>query len=269
MKPSNLIPWFTCLMILALLAATPLPALAQDSAPASPTPQPLTLYTQYPSQMIGFGEVVTVSLKLKAGKPQTVRLEVQNLPAGWTASFRGGTKIIDAVYVDGKGEASVDLRLEQPADVQAGKYEIAVAAIGEGEKAELLLRFTINEKLPPRLSLKVNGLPNKRGAPSATFNFTLDLKNEGGEDLLATLSTTQLENAQVTIQSGGQDVTELQLAANETKSLTVKIDPLVNLEAGRYSVTVQAAAGEVKAQQEFRGPMGAFRARPTPGRTTR
>jgi len=55
---------------------------------------------------------------------------------------------------------------------------------------------------------------------------------------------------QISIQSSGQDVTELQLAANESKSLTIKAEPLVNLQAGKYSFTVQASAGDVK--QNFR-----------------
>jgi uncharacterized membrane protein len=132
--------------------------------------------------------------------------------------------------------------------VKAGKYELAVVASGEQEEVELPLRFTIQEKLPARLSLSVDGLSIKRGTPSSTVNFTATLKNEGGEDLLVVLSATQLENMQISIQSGGQDVTELQLAANESKSLTIKADPLVNLQAGKYSFTVQASAGDVKTE---------------------
>jgi len=139
------------------------------------------------------------------------------------------------------------LRLEQPEDVKAGKYELTVVASGEREKAELPLSLTIQEKLPPRLSLTVDGLPTKRGAPNAAVNFTASLKNEGGEDLLVTLSATQPENVQVKVQSAGQDVTEVELAANETKNLTIKAEPLIRLDAGKYPFNVQAVAGDVKA----------------------
>lgn len=251
MKHKKILSLFGLVLIITLLFSTPIPAQAQQEQPESKEAGPLTVYTQYPSRMIGFGEVVTVPLKLRSGIAQTVGLEVKNLPEGWNASFRGGSQIVDAVYVDGENEASVDLRLEPPADAKAGKYEMTVAALGDREKAELKLRFTIKEKLPPRLSLTVDGLPTKRGAPSTTFTFSASLKNEGGEDLLVTLTPTQPENIQVTIQSAGQEVNELEMSANEAKSLTIKADPLVTLAAGRYPFTVQAAAGDVKAELEL------------------
>jgi len=231
-------------LVFALLLSLPIQVQAQDT-------QPLSIYTPYPSRMIGFGEVVTVPLKLRSSTAQTVGLEVRNLPAGWSASFRGASQIVDAVYVDGKNEASVDLRLEPPADAKAGKYEMTLVAVGDGEKAELKLRFTIKEKLPPRLSLTVDNLPIKRGSPSTTFTFTATLKNEGGEDLQVVLSATQPKNMQVTIESGGQDIPELELAANESKTLTIKADPYVNLEAGKYPFLVTAAAGDVKSELEL------------------
>jgi uncharacterized membrane protein len=251
MKHNKILSLFGLVMIITLLFSTSIPAQAQEGQPESKVAEPLTVYTQYPSRMIGFGEVVTVPLKLRSGTAQTVGLEVKNLPEGWNASFRGGSQIVDAVYVDGKNEASVDLRLESPVDAKAGKYEITVVAMGDREKAELMLRFTIKEKLPPRLSLTVDGLPTKRGTPSATITFNASLKNEGGEDLLVTLSSTQPENIKVTIQSAGQEINELEIPANESKSLTIKADPLVTLAAGKYPFTVQATAGDIKAELEL------------------
>jgi uncharacterized membrane protein len=235
-------------LLLTLTFALSSPALAQESQPGSATPQPLLLYTQYPSRMIGLGETVTLPLKLRAGVAQVVSLEVQGLPEGWTATFRGGSQIVDAVYVDGVADASVDLRLETPSNAEPGKYELKVIGSSKREQTELIINLTIKEKLPPRLSLTTDGLPTKRGTPNSAVTFTLNLKNEGGEDLIAELSATQPENVQVTIQSGGQDVTELELAPNETKNLTVKATPLVRLEAGNYSFSVQAIAGDVSAQ---------------------
>lgn len=241
MKHNRIISLFGLLLAAALLLAAPQPALAQEA-------QPLSIFTAYPSRIIGFGEVVTFPLKVQSSAAQTVQLAVKGLPEGWIASFRGGGQIVDAVYVDGANEASVDLRLEQPDTVKAGKYELTVVANGSHEKAEMPLSLTIQEKLPPRLSLTVDGLPTKRGTPSTAINFTASLKNEGGEDLLVALSATQPENVQVKIQSAGQDVTEIELAANETKTLTIKAEPLIKLDAGKYPFNVQAVAGDIKSE---------------------
>lgn len=250
MKRTKAFSLFGLLLIFVLLFSTPVRALAQgleDSTDA----QQLSIFTQYPSQIIGFGEVVTMPLKLRSGTAQTVKLAVSNLPEGWSASFKGGSRIVDAVYIDGVNDAQVDLRLEPLPESAAGTYEFKVTATGETGRAELNLTFTIKEKLPPNLLLTIDGLPTKRGAPSATFTFSTNLKNEGGEDLLVVLSATQPQNIQVTIQSAGQEVTELQLAANESKTLTIKADPLVNLEAGKYPFVVQATAGDIKTELEL------------------
>lgn len=243
--------FLTALVLLSLLAATTTTAFAQEEQPTPPEPTPLTIYTDYPSQMIGFGEVVTLPLKLRADKAQIVELSIQNLPEGWNASFRGGSRIVESVYVNSTNEAKVDLRLEPPAEVEPGEYDLIVNAIGAGEKSALNLSFTVKEKLPPRLTLSVDGLPTKRGSPNTTFNFTANLKNEGSEDLIVTLAATQPQNIQVSIESGGQDVNELELAANESKSLTIKADPLINLEAGEYPFAVEATAGDVKTSLEL------------------
>lgn len=251
MNRKHIFSILTALLALTLLLAMPVPTLAQESQPESPQLQPLILYTQYPSRMIGFGETVNLPLKLRSTTPQTITLELEDLPSGWAASFRGGSQIVDAVFVDGETEASVELRLETPTDVEAGAYELIVVARGERQRSELPVKLTIKEKLPPRLSLTIDGLPTKRGTPTGTLNYSVTLKNEGGEDLLTSLSATQPEDIQISIESGGQDVTEIELPANESKTLTVKADPLVSLEAGKYPFTVQAAAGDVSTQLDL------------------
>lgn len=251
MKRSMALSISGALLALALLFVPVHPVIAQTDQPQSGSAESLLLYTQYPSQMIGFGEVVTVPLKLRAGEAQVVTLSVRDLPEGWEASFRGGSKIVDAVYVDGENEATVDLRLEPPESVEAGRYEVTVLARGDGESAELPLAFTVAEKLPPRLSLNIDGLPTKRGTPKDTTTFTVELVNDGGEDLVVRLSAVEPKNVRITFQSGGQDVTELELAANETKSISVRAQPLVALEAGRYPITVQASAGDVSTELEL------------------
>lgn len=250
MNRTRFLTLFGWLLILALLFPAPISALAQGQTDSTSTQQ-LIIYTQYPSQMIGFGEVVTLPLKLKSGSAQTVMLVASNLPDGWNVSFHGGSRLVDAVYVDGVNEAEVDLRIDPPADVKAGKYKFTVVATGPSEKSELPLSFTVAEKLPPSLSLAVDGLPTKQSSPNASVTFNATLKNEGGEDLVVTLSATQPDNIQVTIKNSGQNVTELQLAANETKNLTITADPLVDLQAGNYPFTIEAMAGDVKADLDL------------------
>ncbi len=242
----RLLPISLILMLIALFVL-PVPVQAQDETPSTG----LTISTTYPSQIIGFGEVVTMTLKLQADSPQMVTLEVAGLPEGWEASFRGGSRIVDAVYLDGENTVNVDVRIEPPETMEAGKYNMKVVARGRNQTAEMPITLTVKEKLPPRLTLDMDGLPVQRGTPTTTFRYTVTLKNEGGEDLTVALSADQPTNMQVRFESAGQTVTELQLAANESKSLTVVAEPLITLEAGRYDFRIYARAGDVEAAMDL------------------
>ncbi|GIV62854.1 MAG: NEW3 domain-containing protein [Chloroflexota bacterium] len=242
----RLLPISLVLMLMVLFVL-PVPVQAQEGTPVTG----LSISTTYPSQIIGFGEVVTLTLKLRADSPQMVNLEVVGLPDGWEASFRGGNRIVDAVYLDGETTVNVDVRIEPPANPEAGKYTLKVVAKGATQTAEMPITLTVKEKLPPRLSLDMDGLPIQRGTPSTTFRYTVTLKNEGGEDLTVSLSADQPTNMQVRFESAGQTVTEMQLAANESKTLSVVAEPLITLEAGRYPFKIYARAGDVEASMDL------------------
>lgn len=218
---------------------------AQETTPVAVNT--LTVFTAYPSQEIGIGESVTIPLKLEVTtEPQTVQLSMKEIPEGWTATFRGGGKIINSVYVQPGNQASVDLRLEQPADAPSGKHHFVVLASGEDLKAELSLDLIIREKLPPKLTFSTE-LPELQGTPSGTFRYTVTLKNEGDEDLNVSLQAQSPASMLVRFKLSGQEVTSLPLSAGESKSLSIEAQPLQELTAGKYPITIQAQSGETQA----------------------
>ncbi|HIE39278.1 MAG TPA: hypothetical protein EYH30_09775 [Anaerolineales bacterium] len=106
--------------------------------------QSLTVFTRYPAQEVAIGENVTFGLTLRAeAVGQTVRLATGDLPEGWTATFKGGGKVIRAAYIEPGRDTSVDLRIELPEDVQPGTYHFSVIVRGEGEKVELPLELVV------------------------------------------------------------------------------------------------------------------------------
>jgi len=134
-----------------------IPALAQGSPQHKDASQGLTVFTRYPALMAEPGGTVSLSLTMRSSglPPQVVRLDVQDIPEGWTATFRGGGRIVQAVYVAPDNTASVDLKLEPPEGVSSGTYRFLVTARGEDAEAELPIELTIKEKLPPKLKLLI------------------------------------------------------------------------------------------------------------------
>lgn len=231
--------------VLALLAGISQSAQAQTPTPEAPV---FTLSTTYPGQTIGLDEDVTLSLRLRSTYPaQIVRLEVRDVPQGWTASFRGGGRIVQSVFVDPTATASVDLRLEPPAGVQPGTYRFLVLARGEGVQAELPIELTVREKVPAKLSMETSDLLTIKGAPTTTFRWNLTLKNDGDEDLSVNLSANLPAGFQVTFRYSGQEVSNLPVEANRSKSVSAEVKAFIEPKAGTYPITFRAEAGNLSA----------------------
>jgi uncharacterized membrane protein len=240
-------------LLLVVVAAAGAPvALAQEGeeseAPPAAVPEELTLSTLYPVQEVALGENVTFEFTLRGGQePQIARLEVQDLPEGWTAHFRGGGDVIRAAYVEPETGATFELRVEPPAGVEAGTYGFTVVAEGDGETSSLPIELIVAEKVPPRLAFEVD-LPTLRGAPDSTFRYDVSLKNEGDEDLSVNLTANTPPGFQAAFKLSGKDVTNVPLAANENKSISVEVQAFGEVPAGDYPVTVVAQGGDVQAE---------------------
>lgn len=233
------------MLVTLFLFAVCVPGFTQGEQPPDGS-EPLMVFTRYPGQEIAVGENVTFDLTLRGSTPQTAQLEVEDLPDGWTAIFRGGGKVIRSAYVEAGGSTSVDLKLDLPPDVQPDTYRFRVVARGEAERAELPIELTVKDKLPPNLTFEVD-LPTLRGTPDTDFRFNVTLKNEGDEELSVNLSASAPPEFLVTFKSGGQEVTSIPIGANESKRLSVEANPFAEVPAGTYQFEVQAQGGDVQA----------------------
>ncbi len=238
------------IVVLTLLAAMPQLALAQTS-PETEKPTfevgALALTTAFPNQTVEMGENVNIDLKLRTStEPQTTQLEVIELPEGWKASFRGGVKIISAAYVEPGTDTNITLKLEPPENVKAGTYRFVVRAKSNRAESTLPLEITVQEKLPPSLSFTVD-LPTLRGKPNTTFRYNATLKNEGDENLAVNLMADAPPGFMVTFKMTGQEVTNVPLDANQSKSISIEARAFPDLAAGSYPITVRAEGGEANA----------------------
>jgi uncharacterized membrane protein len=242
--------WMSLLLIVPLLFGVMAPSVALAQVPEDPDiPSPaLTIFTGYPAQETEIGQIVTFPLTLRVAGPtsQVVQLEMEEAPEGWTGTFRGGGRVIDAVYVEAEEDATAELRLEPPKDISPGTYRFVVLASGEGAKAELPIELTVAEKLPPSLELSVE-LPTLKGTPTTTFRYQATLRNSGDEDLAVNFATDVPAGFEATISSSGQEVADLPLKANESKRLEIAVKPYGDVPAGQYPITLEALGGEAQA----------------------
>lgn len=238
------------LVVLALIVAGS-SVIAQDEQPRGPL-QELLLFTDYPSQVVGSGEGVTLDLSLRTDtEPQIVSLEVLDLPENWTASFRGDGRIVESVFVQPEDVASVDLRVEPLEGIMPGTYTFNVVARGKGTVSELPVALTVEEQAPASLAFEVD-LPNVRGKPSSTFRYNLTLKNEGDTDLTVDLQASAPPFFSVVFKSGTQEVTNIPVKANGSERISVEAKGLTStIPAETYPITVVARGDDTEATIEL------------------
>ncbi len=245
--------WLAITMLVFSMAGAA-PAFAQSDQPGSSAPQAnapgIQLLTRFPAQEVAIGESVTLSLKLRtSAEPRVVRLAAQDLPEGWTATFRGDGRVIQAATVDPKEDVAVDLSITPPQDAKAQTYRFTVAALGENSEnvaAQLPVELTVKEKVAPSLQFNVE-LPTLKGKPDTSFSYSATLKNESDEDTTVNLVAEAPQGFQVSFKSSGQDVTSVPLKANESKSVSIEAKAFDRVPAGEYKFPVTAQGDKLRA----------------------
>lgn len=232
------------LFIAGLAFGATSPVLAQEGTP----PGSLWISTSYPSMEVGIGETVNLTLNVRSPIAQTVRLEVANLPDGWTAEFRGGGRVIHSVYVPQDETSTVDLRVTPAADVRAGTHELEVIAEGSGQRAEFPIELIVRDKLPAQLTFETD-FPTIRGGSDSPFNFSTTLRNEGDEDISVVLAADAPRELAVNFKSGGKDITNLptDVKSGGSQTISIEVQPLTVLPVGSYPITILAQGENAEA----------------------
>lgn len=234
----------------ALLLATSLctPALAQDADQPQEDPAGLIAFVDYPARRVAVDDSVTFNLTLQSGAaPETVHLEVEGLPEGWDATFRGGGDVIEAAHVESDSERSVNLRVMVPQDAAIETYSFSIIARGESETIEVPVQLNVQEKMPPSLSFEVD-LPTLKGKADTTFRYDVTLRNDGNEELSVNLVAEAPQGFQVNFTLTGKEVSSFPIAPGERKRLDVEVQPSDDTPGGTYEIGVLAEGGMARAE---------------------
>jgi len=231
------------LSLVGLLVALLAPAGAVSAAS-------LTLTTPYPAVAVAPGSKVSFELTVKPPTAQQVRLQVGSVPAGWTATLRGGGYVVDGVYADPASPPTVRLDVTVAPDAADGTVRIPVTATAGGEVARLEIEIRVTAAAGGQVAMTTD-FPELRGPSGATYRFNLTLSNETAQDLTFGLSasgpdgwdvqvrpTSQSQAASAVVNAGSSAGIELTAAAPDGAA------------AGTYPISVTATSGEVKVEQQ-------------------
>lgn len=192
----------------------------------------------------------TISLKLHnyGLPPEPVTLSVSGVPAGWTAAFLGGGQPVGAAMAATGELVDLQLRLDISEKSTSSSANLVLHADGKTVKTDLPLTVNLGNDLPVNLSVKAE-LPSLRGSPSTSFSYNLQVRNDSGKDILASLAAAlpQGFQASFTKQYDQQEISSLPIKAGETVTVAMKIKLPDNVTAGNYDLEGKVSAAGVEA----------------------
>jgi uncharacterized membrane protein len=235
-----------------LLFSLVTPTFAAENPP--PDVKGLYLLTDYPAVSVRPGTTSNVTLQLKnyALAPARLALTLSGVPAGWTATLLGGGQPVAAAMPATNESVSLTLRLEVPKSAAIGSHTLTVNADGGSTHASLPIQVTLAKELPAKLSLQPQ-LPQLRGSSSASFEYTLSIKNDSGKKLLVSLAAEAPHNFDATFTEayGSQELSAIPVDAGQSKDVKLKIRPPNTIGAGHYEVTAKIAAEDASASTKL------------------
>ncbi|NLV71823.1 MAG: hypothetical protein GXY46_04350 [Actinobacteria bacterium] len=201
-----------------------------------------TLSTPYLAMTVQPGQTVTIDLSITDTVAQRLDLSVQGVPDGWEASVLGGGRPISAVMTDPEDELSLDLQVKLPPEAVEGTETLTVVARAGATTVSLPIALTVSqvEGGTTELTAEYAAL---RGPATATFTYTLTLKNSTLEERTYNLSAEGPENWTLSLTPSGatQETPTVSVQSQGTQKLQFKVTPPTRVEIGTYDLRVTAS----------------------------
>jgi uncharacterized membrane protein len=189
------------------------------------------------------------SVKNDSAKKELVSLNAQ-VPQNFQASFTEGyaSQEISSIPIDPGQSKDLKVKVQPPADITAGNYQVKITAAAANLSADLPLSMEITGQPHLRLSGKDDRLS---GSAEAGKSSTVDLvlSNDGSAPAQnIAISASAPSQWNVTFSDKSID----QLAPGETKTVTAFLEPPSKALAGDYMTTFRANAGGESSSADFR-----------------
>ncbi len=171
-------------------------------------------------------------------------------PTGWETYLSYEGYAIRELNLQAGQTIKLTLKVSVPANASRGNNTITLVAY-DGQGAASSLKFTIEYAAPPTPPPGVTlttVYPTLSGPSGTSFEFTVNVKNTGGEDDVFTLIASSPQGWVVTFrpQFETKQITSLSLKADESKTITVSVTPPPTTESGIYNITVTAASAKTQ-----------------------
>ncbi|MFC1967972.1 NEW3 domain-containing protein [Chloroflexota bacterium] len=254
-----------------LLAALFLASLAGIGNPrASMAAEPELIMAVEPERSISLS---TTFLDITIGKEQDVKLSIMasnrgevdedmeitisSAPEGWEARLTdrdwGTPYSVRGLHIAAGEEEpkTIYFQTQPPAQVEQGDYTFILKAIATDKQVESSLKISIRveEKATVLEKVKLSTTyPVLRGPSGASFEFGVDIVNEGSEDHSFDLSATAPPQWEISFRPSYEQkqISTIGIKARETQKIEVELSPPEDAPPGNYVIPIEASSGNIK-----------------------
>lgn len=214
----------------------------------------LYLMTDYPAVTVRPGTTSNIPLRLQnyGLGPERYQLSISGVPSGWTATLLGGGQPVAAAMPAPDASVALQLRLDVPANADLSEQKLTVKAEGQGNQATLPLNVALARELPAKLTV-TSKLPSLRGSPKSNFEYTLNIKNDSGRNLVASFAAEAPANFETSFTEayGSQELSSIPIDAGQSKDIKLKVRPPSTIDAGHFPVHVTVSAEDASAKTDL------------------
>ena len=218
-------------------------------APTMKAENGILLYTPYTSVSVPPGETVDYSIDVKntGSSLRNVAIYVTRPGKSWSTALKAGGYNIRQISVLPGEKKTVSLTVNVPAKVNKGNHWIKVVA----KNFDVLpLLINVSEQGTFKTDFTTDQV-NMEGHADDDFTFKTKLKNSTGEKQVYSFHANAPRGWNVIFKPNYKQATAVEVGPNETKNVSVKIDPPYNVKAGSYKIPVMAVNRSTSAELQL------------------
>ena len=221
-------------------------------AAAEPQERGLSAAFDHPGVTVGQSEEnlsLPITIRNIGRQDDSFLVEIAEKPEGWQAEIRSFAAIVSGQFVPGLSEARLTLAAA-PVDGRTAtegryKFVIKVSSLDGRLSQESSCLVTVKPAAagPAPLTISTSH-PQIKGPGDSRFAFSLDLTNQGPEDLLVGLSVETPEAWEAYFKPSYEDkqISSIQIPKGQKRGLVLDLKPGYRAEPGTYPLKVKAEA---------------------------
>lgn len=202
--------------------------------------EPIELYTPLTQLAASPGQSISYSVEVinNTGNIQAIGIRVADLPAEWETELKSGGYLVSEIAVKPGDSEMLSLSVDVPLAVDKGTYRFRLVT---DQGAVLPLSINVTEAGTFRTELTTDQ-PNLEGASDAKFTYTIKLANKTADQQTYALRHLAPAGWDVSFMQSGRNVSSVVVEPNATSNITVNVTPAISVEAGTYTIPIEAAS---------------------------